>query len=457
MTAKKKAGAAKKAAKFLKKIPLLSMIAYWGSIILIIMLVISMVGSIFSSNSERVSNGVDESAEAYRNMAMTALLETRNGEYIEVFLSMMTVLTNGEGIDVMAMSEYEDKRTHPMGITSPAQSIGIAATRFAGIIYRVGVTGIEDTVKLAIAVQCFHMDINDEYMGIAKAAGKYTPESAQAFIDKHYNNVATQKQGKPRIYNDATAPNQEEAPSNDVITTPTIEKDAYFAELIMTMLEYSEMEKLDIDMSQFTYFPGVIEMPYFNQGDAAFNQREFYPGKTVKSSCCGPCCLAMVIVGMTGKSVTPFELAVEGAKNGYYHGKGFQWPYMAEFAAKNGLKANRFKPTAQAVLDALNQGYPVIAKMKNGVFSNGSGHYIVLRGVDEDGNILILDPGKRARNDIAWPLSVIIREHKDEFAYFTLSMEVKMSKVLFTVERMAGGKAWAEATKKRAEEEEEDE
>ena len=47
--------------------------------------------------------------------------------------------------------------------------------------------------------------------------------------------------------------------------------------------------------------------------------------------------------------------------------------------------------------------------MAKGHFTS-SGHFIVLRGVTEDGKILVADPASKKRSEQEWELSIILNE-----------------------------------------------
>ena len=55
------------------------------------------------------------------------------------------------------------------------------------------------------------------------------------------------------------------------------------------------------------------------------------------------------------------------------------------------------------------EGKLVIAIMAKGHFTSG-GHFIVLRGVTEDGNILVADPASVKRSNQEWALGIITNE-----------------------------------------------
>ena len=60
-------------------------------------------------------------------------------------------------------------------------------------------------------------------------------------------------------------------------------------------------------------------------------------------------------------------------------------------------------------MEALQEGKLVIAIMSKGHFTN-SGHFIVLRGVTEDGKLLVADPASVKRSNKEWDLRIVTSE-----------------------------------------------
>ena len=65
--------------------------------------------------------------------------------------------------------------------------------------------------------------------------------------------------------------------------------------------------------------------------------------------------------------------------------------------------------SAQDIVDALSSGKLVVAIMSKGHFTS-SGHFIVLRGVTSEGEILVADPASHKRSQQEWDLSLIMNE-----------------------------------------------
>lgn len=154
------------------------------------------------------------------------------------------------------------------------------------------------------------------------------------------------------------------------------------------------------DPGERNYTPGYIDLPYYYQ----FNYpNDPYSISTVARSGCGPSCLAMCVSGMTSITVEPPEVALWAGDNGFYCideegiGHGSYWSLIPRGAEHYGLTATGLKRSdKEGVVAALSAGYPVIEICGPGLFTRG-GHFILLTGIDEQGNVRINDPGSKNR------------------------------------------------------------
>ena len=82
---------------------------------------------------------------------------------------------------------------------------------------------------------------------------------------------------------------------------------------------------------------------------------------------------------------------------------GSSWEFFPAAAAHYGVGYRRVKDRA-SVVEALENGYPIIAREQPGSFFSPVGHFIVLRGVTDDGQFLVNDPaGKYSVNrEFTW-------------------------------------------------------
>ncbi len=158
---------------------------------------------------------------------------------------------------------------------------------------------------------------------------------------------------------------------------------------------------------------GGMDIPLYIQGD--YKTTVCYLGgeaKSAASSGCGAACSSMVISYLTGNtSQNPHTLFKWAYDNGYYHGSGLSHSAVSAMLNLYGVSGEWIGKDEAAIVAALTEGKPIIAHMGPGVFTKG-GHYILLRGITEDGHVLINDPGSKKRNGYAYPLSLILAQSK---------------------------------------------
>ena len=149
---------------------------------------------------------------------------------------------------------------------------------------------------------------------------------------------------------------------------------------------------------------------YYNQTDSRWGNKMYGKSGTIGEAGCGPTALAIAVASLTGQKVTPYDVAQWSAKNGYRcEGNGSYHSLIPEGGKHYGLTVTGIGNDAKALVDALKDGKLVIAIMSKGHFTS-SGHFIVLRGVTEDGNILVADPASVKRSNQEWALGIITNE-----------------------------------------------
>lgn len=142
----------------------------------------------------------------------------------------------------------------------------------------------------------------------------------------------------------------------------------------------------------------VKEVVYYNQGEEPWASLSYGSG-TIRSAGCGPTALAIVISTLTGEAVTP-ELTAKYAMDsgGYVSGRGTSHAYPANAATNWGLTVERVKrEQITHVMEELKDGKLAVVICAENTISSSSGHFIVLTGVTDEGNITIADPGSRGR------------------------------------------------------------
>jgi len=149
---------------------------------------------------------------------------------------------------------------------------------------------------------------------------------------------------------------------------------------------------------------------YFNQFDPRWANIPFGRSGTIGTSGCGPTSLAMIVASLRDSSITPVEVARWTVANGFRaEGNGSYRTLMTHGGRHYGLNVEPIGRDARRLVEALQEGKLAIAIMSRGHFTRG-GHYIVLRGVTADGQILVADSGSVSRSNRTWPLSIIVNE-----------------------------------------------
>lgn len=106
-------------------------------------------------------------------------------------------------------------------------------------------------------------------------------------------------------------------------------------------------------------------------------------------------------------SQTPYTLFKWAYEHGYYTGDGLGHSCLTKLARLYGVQETWIENDADQIAAALRARHPVIAHMGPGIFTK-SGHYIVQRGITDDGYVLVNNPGSRRRNKYAYPLSMVV-------------------------------------------------
>lgn len=153
---------------------------------------------------------------------------------------------------------------------------------------------------------------------------------------------------------------------------------------------------------------------YYSQRDRRWKDELYGSEGTIGEAGCGPTCLAMAASTLTDNSVTPVDTAKWAADNGQRCiGSGSYHSIIPEGGKEYGFRVDGAdKQHADEVKQALEDGELVIALMSRGHFTV-SGHFILLRGFDEEGKVLVSDPNSRRRSAKSWDFDLILKEAKN--------------------------------------------
>lgn len=160
--------------------------------------------------------------------------------------------------------------------------------------------------------------------------------------------------------------------------------------------------------SVYNYTPGHIDVVYFCQRD----YNEPYgksPTGTVRGSGCGPTSMAMIVSTLTGVVITPPEMCSWAYDNGLYvEGNGTYISVFTLGAQNWGLQSRYInRNDKEGLVAALSAGHPVGMLCGKGDFTGG-GHYIVLTGIDSNGQVSVADPNSREKSAMLWDIDRIM-------------------------------------------------
>ncbi len=160
-----------------------------------------------------------------------------------------------------------------------------------------------------------------------------------------------------------------------------------------------------------TFTTNAMPIPVYFQDKPGCDWGEFRKGQTVAGGGCGFTSLAMILSYLTGKTITPGDMAKRYPS--YYNNKKGMAHILVDISARDyGLKKPK-EISANDVRAALKNGHPVLARGEgndnsNGLFSVGP-HFIVLRAIDGHEGIYINNPtwDRRAENTQPFTLRTI--------------------------------------------------
>lgn len=159
-------------------------------------------------------------------------------------------------------------------------------------------------------------------------------------------------------------------------------------------------------------------IPLLYQWDERWGYLQYNVG-TIATEGCGPTCLSMIAIGLTGdRSITPKVVADMSLANGYYTEQGGStWSLMEKGAAKLGIVGTQVMEwNAAAVAAQLRAGKPMVFSLGPGDFTM-LGHFIVVSGINEDGTVMVNDPNSKMNSQKSWEIQTILEQAKGMWAF----------------------------------------
>ena len=176
---------------------------------------------------------------------------------------------------------------------------------------------------------------------------------------------------------------------------------------VLSMTEFSAM---GASYEGVVFTDGVTQVTYYNQLDSRWANSP-YGTDNIGGYACGPTAMAIVVSSLTSETVDPPHMAQWAYENGYWCSRSGSYHTLIPSASEEwGLDVEGCTAAEpQRIVDALADGKLVVALMTKGHFTS-SGHFIVLRGVTSDGQIMVADPSSYSRSEKTWDLSIILNE-----------------------------------------------
>ena len=159
------------------------------------------------------------------------------------------------------------------------------------------------------------------------------------------------------------------------------------------------------------------EIPHLLQWDERWGYQN-YGVKSLAASGCGPTCISMIIIGLTGDaSATPYCLAQYSEEYGYMIDKGGSYAGLVKHAAEAwGITVAESLENEDFVYQETQKGYPLICNLSPGEYFTDVGHFIVITGY-EDGMITVLDPFSIENTEKTWKYSDIQPQIEGLYSY----------------------------------------
>ena len=163
-------------------------------------------------------------------------------------------------------------------------------------------------------------------------------------------------------------------------------------------------------------YASADQVPLLMQWDQRWGYKG-YAGAPMGLSGCGPTCLSMVTIFLTGDtSKNPAWMADFATEHGYaVDDVGSDWALMSQGGLELGMDVTEIPPDKERVEDNLYVGNPIVAIMGPGDFTT-EGHFIVLTGM-EDGKWKVNDPNSRKKSEKVWDPDLVLGQARDLWVF----------------------------------------
>ena len=163
----------------------------------------------------------------------------------------------------------------------------------------------------------------------------------------------------------------------------------------------------DIDLSKEV---SLGEVPLLLQWDKRWGYDK-YGSKMIGVAGCGPTCMSMAYIYLTGdQEMNPRKMADFAYNNGYDAKAGTRWSFFTEGAGRLGLWGREIGLDEVKMKEELDKGRVIICSMGPGDFTQ-NGHFILIRGYDAKG-FFVNDPNSKENSDKQWEFGTLFYQIK---------------------------------------------
>ncbi len=142
------------------------------------------------------------------------------------------------------------------------------------------------------------------------------------------------------------------------------------------------------------------EVPLLMQWDKRWGYAP-YGDSIVGLAGCGPTCLSMAYIYLTGDCrMHPGAMAEYADKEGYCSAAGTDWSLWTMGAEGVGLTGEELPLSEASIRSVLDGGGVVVCSMRPGDFTT-TGHFILIRGYDGNG-FYVNDPNRKSNSTKQW-------------------------------------------------------
>jgi len=183
-------------------------------------------------------------------------------------------------------------------------------------------------------------------------------------------------------------------------------------EFVLQYPEYRDLAEPQVDLS------GQVKqgtIPHLYQWDLRWGYGR-YGENIIALAGCGPTCLSMVMLGLTGDAQwDPVRISRFSEAEGYVSQVGTSWELMNVGAEKLGIDSQELPLDENRMVKELKSGHPIICSMRPGDFTD-TGHFILL--VDYvDGCFVIHDPNSIENSEKTWNYEEIRGQIRNLWAF----------------------------------------